>query len=140
MMTLANNTTVTIDITTMDTTVDGVMNMVNSMIAFGALNNADDAVDLFNAIDKKASVRIKIALVAWMMSAHFVHVDDSIFDDDGIFDVDVATVRRNIKAAKKALHNRTIHLHLVNPDVATKSKHNFYGHSVTTMIVTRGGR
>jgi hypothetical protein len=124
----------------MDTTVDGVVKMVNSMIAYGTLNNADDAVDFFNIIDNKVPVRIKIAIVAWMMSAHFVHIDDSIFDDDGIFVVDTATVRRNTKAAKKALHNRTIHLHLVNPDLVTRSKHNFFGHPVTTMIVTRGGR
>ena len=130
-MTNTSNLTATIDITTMDTTVDGVVKMINSMIAFGALNNADDAVDLFNVIDNKVPVRIKIAIVAWMMSAHFVHIDDSIFDDDGIFIVD---------AAKKALHNRTIHLHLVNPDLVTRSKHNFFGHPVTTMIVTRGGR
>ena len=139
-MTNASNLTTTIDITTMDTTVDGVVKMINSMIAFGALNNADDAVDFFNTIDNKVPVRIKIAIVAWMMSAHFIHVDDSIFDDDGIFVVDAATVRRNTKAAKKALHNRTIHLHLVNPDLVTSSKHNFFGHPVTTMIVTRGGR
>lgn len=124
----------------MDTTVDGVVKIVNSMIAYGTLNNADDAVDFFNIIDNKVPVRIKIAIVAWMMSAHFVHIDDSIFDDDGIFVVDTATVRRNTKAAKKALHNRTIHLHLVNPDLVTRSKHNFFGHPVTTMIVTRGGR
>lgn len=135
-----SNLTATIDTTTMDTTADGVVKMVNSMIAFGALNNADDAVDLFNTIDNKVPVRIKIAIVAWMMSAHFVHIDDSIFDDDGIIIVDAATVRRNTKAAKKALHNRTIHLHLVNPDLVTRSKHNFFGHPVTTMIVTRGGR
>lgn len=135
-----SNLTATIDTTPMDTTVNGVVKMVNSMIAFGALNNADDAVDLFNTIDNKVPVRIKIAIVAWMMSAHFVHIDDSIFDDDGIFVVDTATVRRNTKAAKKALHNRTIHLHLVNPDLVTRSKHNFFGHPVTTMIVTRGGR
>ena len=135
-----SNLTATIDTTTMDTTVDGVVKMINSMIAFGVLNNADDAVDFFNTIDNKVPVRIKIAIVAWMMSAHFIHVDDSIFDDDGIFVVDAATVRRNTKAAKKALHNRTIHLHLVNPDLVTSSKHNFFGHPVTTMIVTRGGR
>lgn len=139
-MTNATNLTATIDTTTMSTTVDGVMKMINSMIAFGALNNADDAVDLFNTIDNRVPVRIKIAIVAWMMSAHFVHVDDSIFDDDGIFVVDAATIRQNIKAAKKALHNRTIRLHLVNPDLVTKSKHNYFGHPVTTMIVTRGGR
>lgn len=124
----------------MDTTVDGVVKMVNSMIAYGTLNNADDAVDFFNIIDNKVPVRIKIAVVAWMMSARFIHVDDSIFDDDGIFVVDVETVRQRTKAAKKALHNRTIHLHLVNPELVTKSKHNYFGHPVTTMIVTRGGR
>ena len=135
-----SNLAATINTTTMDTTVDAVVTMINSMIAFGELNNADDAVDFFNTIDNKVPVRIKIAIVAWMMSAHFIHVDDSIFDDDGIFVVDAATVRRNTKAAKKALHNRTIHLHLVNPDLVTSSKHNFFGHPVTTMIVTRGGR
>lgn len=139
-MTILSNLIAKIDTTTMDTTVDGVVKMVNSMIAYGTLNNADDAVDLFNIIDNKVPVRIKIAIVAWMMSAHFVHIDDSIFDDDGIFVVDAATVRQNTKAAKKALHNRTIHLHLVNPDLVTRSKHNFFGHPVTTMIVTRGGR
>lgn len=139
-MTIIDNLIARIDTATMDATVDGVVKMVNSMIAYGTLNNADDAVDLFNIIDNKVPVRIKIALVAWMMSAHFVHVDDSIFDDDGIFVVDAATVRQNTKAAKKALHNRSIHLHLVNPDLVTRSKHNFFGHPVTTMIVTRGGR
>lgn len=139
-MTIISNLIARIDTTTMDSTVDGVVKMVNSMIAYGTLNNADDAVDFFNIIDNKVPARIKIAIVAWMMSAHFVHVDDSIFDDDGIFVVDAATVRQNTKAAKKALHNRTIHLHLVNPDLVTRSKHNFFGHPVTTMIVTRGGR
>ena len=139
-MAILSNLIAKIDTRTMDTTVDGVVKMVNSMIAYGTLNNADDAVDFFNIIDNKVPVRIKIAIVAWMMSAYFVHVDDSIFDDDGIFVVDAATVRQNTKAAKKALHNRSIHLHLVNPDLVTRSKHNFYGHPVTTMIVTRGGR
>ena len=139
-MSIISNLIARIDTTTMDTTVDGVVKMVNSMIAYGTLNNADDAVDFFNIIDNKVPVRIKIAIVAWMMSAHFIHVDDSIFDDDGIFVVDAADVRQRTKAAKKALHNRTIHLHLVNPDLVTRSKHNFFGHPVTTMIVTRGGR